>query len=36
MSSNQGEFFSESLMQEIKARFHHVDHDIDEIGRAHV
>jgi selenocysteine lyase/cysteine desulfurase len=29
MSSSQGEFFPESLMQEINARFHHVDHDID-------
>jgi selenocysteine lyase/cysteine desulfurase len=29
MSSSQGELFSASLMQEIKARFHHVDHDID-------
>lgn len=29
MSSSQGEFFPESLMQEINARFHHVDHDMD-------
>jgi selenocysteine lyase/cysteine desulfurase len=29
MSGSQGEFFPESLMQEINARFHHVDHDID-------
>jgi selenocysteine lyase/cysteine desulfurase len=29
MSSSQGEFFPESLMQEINARFHHVDRDVD-------
>lgn len=29
MSSNQGEFFHESLMREINTRFHYVDHDID-------
>ncbi|WP_109479388.1 aminotransferase class V-fold PLP-dependent enzyme [Paraburkholderia sp. C35] len=29
MSSNQGQFFPESLMQEIKSRFHYVDSDID-------
>ncbi|MGF6781334.1 aminotransferase class V-fold PLP-dependent enzyme [Paraburkholderia sp. GAS334] len=29
MSSSQGEFFPESLMQAINARFHHVDRDID-------
>ena len=29
MSSNQGQFFPESLMQEIKSRFHFVDHDMD-------
>ncbi|MFM0551977.1 aminotransferase class V-fold PLP-dependent enzyme [Paraburkholderia sediminicola] len=29
MSSSQGEFFPESLMQEINARFHHVDRDMD-------
>lgn len=33
MSSNQGEFFPESLMQEINARFHHVDRDIDGCDR---
>ena len=27
--SSQGEFFPESLMQAINARFHHVDRDID-------
>ncbi|AXF00763.1 aminotransferase class V-fold PLP-dependent enzyme [Paraburkholderia hospita] len=29
MSSNQGQFFPESLMKEIKSRFHFVDHDMD-------
>jgi selenocysteine lyase/cysteine desulfurase len=29
MSSRQGEFFSEPLLREINARFHHVDRDID-------
>jgi len=29
MSNSQGEFFSEPLMREINARFHHVDRDID-------
>lgn len=29
MSSRQGEFFPESLMREINARFHYVDRDID-------
>jgi hypothetical protein len=29
MSSNHGEFFPESLMQEVNERFHHVDRDIE-------
>jgi len=32
MSSSRGQLFSESIMQEIKRRFHYVDHDVD--GRA--
>ncbi|WGS51709.1 aminotransferase class V-fold PLP-dependent enzyme [Paraburkholderia sp. D15] len=33
MSSSQGEFFPDSLMQDIRARFHHVDRDIDDRER---
>ncbi|RAR54268.1 selenocysteine lyase/cysteine desulfurase [Paraburkholderia unamae] len=29
MSSTQGQLFSESLMEQIKSRFHYVDHDMD-------
>jgi selenocysteine lyase/cysteine desulfurase len=32
MSSRQGQLFSESLMEQIKSRFHYIDHDVD--GRA--
>ncbi|HEX7936939.1 MAG TPA: aminotransferase class V-fold PLP-dependent enzyme [Paraburkholderia sp.] len=32
MSSRQGQLFSASLMEQIKSRFHYVDHDVD--GRA--
>lgn len=32
MRSNGGQLFSDSIMEEIKRRFHYVDHDID--GRA--
>ncbi|MDB5828390.1 MAG: aminotransferase class V-fold PLP-dependent enzyme [Variovorax sp.] len=28
MNANNGEFFSEALMRDIKDRFHHVDHDM--------
>ncbi len=29
MSSNPGHLFSDSLMAQVKQRFHHVDHDVD-------
>ncbi len=29
MSSSRGQLFSESMMEEIKRRFHYVDHDVD-------
>ena len=29
MSSSRGQLFSESLMEQIKSRFHYVDHDVD-------
>jgi selenocysteine lyase/cysteine desulfurase len=29
MSSRRGQLFSESLMEQIKSRFHYVDHDVD-------
>ncbi|MBY4769535.1 aminotransferase class V-fold PLP-dependent enzyme [Burkholderia ambifaria] len=32
MSSTRGALFPDALMQQVKARFHHVDHDLD--GRA--
>ncbi|MEM5367693.1 aminotransferase class V-fold PLP-dependent enzyme [Paraburkholderia azotifigens] len=33
MSSNQGQLFSASLMEQIKRRFHYVDHDVDGSAR---